>query len=74
MWLLLVDTLGLFVRYSIRHEYDAAIAARSRRRRGAGATVDRPGRTAAHEPIPAASPAGWGRSEQVPGPSARRAA
>jgi len=27
VWLLLVDTLGLFVRYSVRHEYDAAIAA-----------------------------------------------
>jgi glycosyltransferase involved in cell wall biosynthesis len=25
VWRLLVDTLGLFVRYSIRHEYDAAI-------------------------------------------------
>ncbi len=33
VWLLLVDTLGLFVRYSLRHEYDtaldAAVAARS---------------------------------------------
>jgi len=28
VWLLLIDTLGLFVRFSIRHEYDAAIAAR----------------------------------------------
>jgi hypothetical protein len=26
---LLVDTLGLFVRFSIRHEYDAAIRART---------------------------------------------
>ena len=29
VWLLLIDTLGLFVRFSIRHEYDAAIAARA---------------------------------------------
>ncbi len=29
VWLLLIDTLGLFVRFSIRHEYDAAIAART---------------------------------------------
>ena len=29
VWLLLVDTLGLFVRFSVRHEYDAAIAARA---------------------------------------------
>jgi len=29
VWLLLVDTLGLFVRFSIRHEYDAALLARS---------------------------------------------
>jgi glycosyltransferase involved in cell wall biosynthesis len=28
VWRLLVDTLGLFVRYSIRHEYDAALRAR----------------------------------------------
>ncbi len=28
MWLLLVDTIGLFIRYSVRHEYDAALAAR----------------------------------------------
>jgi glycosyltransferase involved in cell wall biosynthesis len=27
VWLLLWDTLGLFFRYSIRHEYDAALAA-----------------------------------------------
>jgi glycosyltransferase involved in cell wall biosynthesis len=27
VWLLLVDTLGLFVRDAVRHEYDAAIAA-----------------------------------------------
>ncbi len=26
VWLLLVDTLGLFVRYSVRHDYDAALA------------------------------------------------
>ena len=29
VWLLLVDTLALFVRYSIRHEYDAALATRA---------------------------------------------
>ncbi len=29
VWLLLIDTLGLFVRFSIRHDYDDAIAARS---------------------------------------------
>jgi glycosyltransferase involved in cell wall biosynthesis len=29
VWLLLVDTLGLYIRYSIRHEYDAALAERS---------------------------------------------
>ena len=29
VWLLLVDTLSLFIRYSVRHEYDAALAARS---------------------------------------------
>lgn len=29
VWLLLVDTIGLFVRYSIRREYDEALAARS---------------------------------------------
>ncbi len=28
VWLLLIDTLGLFVRFSIRHEYDPAIRAR----------------------------------------------
>jgi glycosyltransferase involved in cell wall biosynthesis len=28
VWRLLVDTLGLFVRYSVRHEYDAALRAR----------------------------------------------
>jgi glycosyltransferase involved in cell wall biosynthesis len=33
VWLLLFDTLGLFVRYSIRHEYDAALAARAGRDR-----------------------------------------
>ena len=27
VWLLLVDTLALYIRYSIRHEYDAALAA-----------------------------------------------
>src|SRR5271155_2279549 len=31
VWLLLVDTLALFIRYSIRHEYDAALAARAGR-------------------------------------------
>ncbi|HSZ37884.1 MAG TPA: glycosyltransferase [Acidimicrobiales bacterium] len=28
VWMLLVDTLGLFVRYSLRHEYDPALRAR----------------------------------------------
>jgi hypothetical protein len=28
VWLLLVDTLGLFVRYRIRHQYDPALRAR----------------------------------------------
>jgi len=36
VWLLLIDTLGLFVRFSIRHEYDAAIAARSSGNGGSG--------------------------------------
>jgi len=35
VWLLLVDTLALFIRYSIRHEYDAALAARA----GGGGTA-----------------------------------
>src|SRR5580698_2039093 len=30
VWLLLVDTIGLYVRFSIRHDYDAALAARAR--------------------------------------------
>jgi hypothetical protein len=29
VWVLLVDTLALFIRYSIRHEYDAALAAQA---------------------------------------------
>jgi glycosyltransferase involved in cell wall biosynthesis len=29
VWLLLVDTVALFIRYSIRHEYDAALAPRT---------------------------------------------
>jgi glycosyltransferase involved in cell wall biosynthesis len=29
VWRLLVDTLGLFVRYSVRHEYDAALRERA---------------------------------------------
>jgi hypothetical protein len=29
VWLLLVDTLALYVRYSVRHEYDAALAAQA---------------------------------------------
>jgi len=35
VWLLLIDTLALFIRYSIRHEYDAALAAQA----GAGDTA-----------------------------------
>ena len=31
VWLLLVDTLALFVRYSVRHQYDPALRARARR-------------------------------------------
>ena len=38
VWLLLVDTLGLFIRYSVRHEYDAAIAERAR----SGGSADPP--------------------------------
>jgi glycosyltransferase involved in cell wall biosynthesis len=34
VWLLLVDTLALFVRYSIRHQYDPALRARSNRAAG----------------------------------------
>ncbi|HEY1651092.1 MAG TPA: glycosyltransferase [Acidimicrobiales bacterium] len=34
VWLLAVDTLALFVRYSIRHQYDAALRARSNGRTG----------------------------------------
>lgn len=36
VWLLLVDTIGLFVRYSVRREYDEALAARDARGAGAG--------------------------------------
>jgi glycosyltransferase involved in cell wall biosynthesis len=54
-WRLLVDTLGLFVRLSVRHEYDAAIASRSSG--GASATVEGPVGTtrtaAARSPMPA---------------------
>jgi glycosyltransferase involved in cell wall biosynthesis len=31
VWLLLVDTLALFIRYSVLHDYDAALAARAGR-------------------------------------------
>lgn len=34
VWRLLVDTLGLFVRYSVRHEYDEALRARLERNGG----------------------------------------
>jgi hypothetical protein len=34
VWLLLVDTLALFVRYSIRHQYEPALRARSNRAAG----------------------------------------
>jgi glycosyltransferase involved in cell wall biosynthesis len=30
VWLLLIDTLALFIRYSVRHEYDAELAALAR--------------------------------------------
>ncbi len=36
VWLLLVDTLALFVRYTVRHEYDAALAARRENPAGQG--------------------------------------
>ncbi len=36
VWLLLVDTLGLYVRYSIRHQYDAALAERASPSRSGG--------------------------------------
>jgi len=29
VWLLLVDTIALFIRYSVRHDYDDALAARA---------------------------------------------
>jgi hypothetical protein len=29
VWLLLVDTIGLFIRFSVRRHYDAALAARA---------------------------------------------
>ena len=54
VWLLLVDTLGLFVRYSIRHEYDPALAARRR--------ADRRG------PRPAAGPGPVRAAPQAGGP------
>jgi glycosyltransferase involved in cell wall biosynthesis len=38
VWLLLIDTLALFIRYSIRHQYDAELAARE----GAGGTPGTP--------------------------------
>jgi len=37
VWLLLIDTLALFVRYSVRHEYDAELAALAGRGGGAAA-------------------------------------
>jgi len=45
VWLLLVDTLGLFVRYSVRHEYDTALAEMRKERSGgaAGAAGTTPG-------------------------------
>ncbi len=49
---LLVDTLGIFVRYSVRHEYEAAIASRS----GGGA------------PAAAERPVGITRAAAAPGP------
>jgi glycosyltransferase involved in cell wall biosynthesis len=41
VWNLLVDTLGLWIRYSVRHEYDDAIAARARS--GGGTPAADPG-------------------------------
>ncbi len=46
VWLLLVDTLGLFIRFSVRHEYDPAIRDRTRAHgggdTGGGATAPPP--------------------------------
>lgn len=53
-WRLLADTLGLFVRLSVRHEYDAAIAARSG---GAQATPVGPVGTAVKAAAPSPIPA-----------------
>jgi glycosyltransferase involved in cell wall biosynthesis len=44
VWRLLIDTLGLFIRFTLRHEYDASIAARAGRPGGtAGAAGPGPG-------------------------------
>jgi glycosyltransferase involved in cell wall biosynthesis len=39
VWLLLVDTLALFVRYSVRHQYDDALAARTATHERGGAAA-----------------------------------
>jgi glycosyltransferase involved in cell wall biosynthesis len=36
VWLLLVDTVALFFRYAVRHDYDAALAARQQNPAGQG--------------------------------------
>lgn len=51
-WRLLVDTLGIFVRLSVRHQYDAAIASRS----GVGAPTAAQGPVATTRTTPAPSP------------------
>ena len=47
VWLLLIDTLALFIRYSIRHEYDAELATRME---GHRATESRAGESGTSEP------------------------
>jgi glycosyltransferase involved in cell wall biosynthesis len=42
VWLLLVDTLGLFVRFSVLHEYDPALLARTRAAGGGGGSPGGP--------------------------------
>jgi glycosyltransferase involved in cell wall biosynthesis len=44
VWRLLVDTLWLFVRYSVRHEYDEALRARLRGGEGSGGSAGSAGR------------------------------
>jgi hypothetical protein len=43
VWHLLVDTLGLFIRFNVRHEYDGALAAMAGSTTASGAAGGRPG-------------------------------